>query len=436
MDEIIDYIKSFLTYGNRSVAEQIGYTANEDEWKHYRLVIVPGKNVLTGAKKEWTEPDLKQMPEAKKQGEYYDEFGEKMGGTWIVEEDILYNTFYLISLAGEMHLNEPQEEQAKWRDAHGRVPSTQSPLGKQGLRLIPVVDEYTRFICKLIAAPLPEKTFSRIVLTHDVDTICHYRHLRGFLGGIRRGHLKAAITALSSPECDPAYTFPWLVDEDRRVSNAESIYFIKAGRGKGYDYPQYRLSGNDFKQLAAYLHQYGCQIGLHTSYEAAERIEKAKNEEEAATIIQSEIATLTQHLQALQIQSNNLPNRWHYLRVMSLQSLRALAQAGIEDDYSIGWADHIGFRLGTTRPVRWIDPIKMRLTNLTLHPLSIMDCTLTNECYMHIQNEEEAFYMCQRVIDKTRKHGGELVMLWHNSNLTSDSYLKTLYSDLLRLELK
>ena len=117
--------------------------------------------------------------------------------------------------------------------------------------------------------------------------------------------------------------------------------------------------------------------------------------------------------------------------MLSLSSLRALEDAGITDDYTVGWADNVGFRLGTTRPVRWIDPIRMRLTNLILHPLAIMDCTLTNECYMNIQNEEEAFYMCQQVMDKVRKHGGELVLLWHNSNITEDTYLKTLYADII-----
>ena len=47
------------------------------------------------------------------------------------------------------------------------------------------------------------------------------------------------------------------------------------------------------------------------------------------------------------------------------------------------------------------------------------------------KNEEEAFYMCQQVMDKVRKHGGELVLLWHNSNITEDTYLKTLYADII-----
>ena len=433
MDEIIDYIKYFLTYGQETVAQQIGYTSDELAWQHYKVVVVPGKNILTGTRKEWTEPDFQISPTAEKQGEYVDEFGDRMGGTWVIQEDIIYNTFYLISLAGETHQKDLREGKnpEEWTDVHGRVSSLHSPLGKQGMALIPVIDEYARMLCKLLSAPLPEKQFSRIVLTHDVDTICHYRHLRGFLGGIRRGHLKAALAALSSPEHDSAYTFPWLIDQDKKLPQADSLYFFKAGRGKGHDYPQYELGGKDFCHLVTYLSKSGARFGLHSSYEAAGLIEEESSEEGAAAIIFQEKERLARHLQALDVPADNLPNRWHYLRLLSLSSLRALEDAGITDDYTVGWADSIGFRLGTTRPVRWIDPIRMRLTNLTLHPLSIMDCTLTNDCYMHIQNEEEAFYMCQQVMDKVRKHGGELVLLWHNSNITEDSYLKTLYADII-----
>ena len=78
MDEIIDYIKSFLVYGNEAAAKQIGYTADELDWQHYKLVIVPGKNVLTGERRDWTEPNLQEPAHAVKQGEFYDEFGDKI----------------------------------------------------------------------------------------------------------------------------------------------------------------------------------------------------------------------------------------------------------------------------------------------------------------------------------------------------------------------
>ena len=50
MDEIINYIKTWLLYGNADAAQLIGYTADEREWPKYRLVIVPnghlGKDIV------------------------------------------------------------------------------------------------------------------------------------------------------------------------------------------------------------------------------------------------------------------------------------------------------------------------------------------------------------------------------------------------------
>ena len=41
MKEIIEYIIAFLLYGNKEAAKQVGYTADESQWKDYRVVIVP-----------------------------------------------------------------------------------------------------------------------------------------------------------------------------------------------------------------------------------------------------------------------------------------------------------------------------------------------------------------------------------------------------------
>lgn len=434
MDEIIDYIKTFLTYGNEQAARHVGYTANEADWQHYKVVIIPGKNILTGERREWTEPHLTSLPQAEKQGEFYDEFGDKMGGTWVIREDIIYNTLYLISLAGEAHLNELREEdaeRAEWTDEHGRVPSAHSALGKQGLHTTPIVDQYARLITELVEAPLPDSRFSRIVLTHDVDTIDHYRHLRGFVGALSRGEVKKAIGAMAGIEFDPAYTFPWLMKMDSKVSNAQQIYFIKAGRGKGYDYPQYDLEGADFRQLATYLNEEGAEFGLHTSYEAAGLIDATEEAEQAAEVIEKEKQELFNALVPLDADPDEIPTRWHYLRATSLECLQALADAGITDDYTMGWADHVGFRMGTTRPVRWINPTTMRLTDLTLHPQSLMDCTLSNAQYMHIQSEEEAYDTCLEVIQQVRQYGGELVLLWHNNNVEGQTYHRHLYQSII-----
>ena len=73
--------------------------------------------------------------------------------------------------------------------------------------------------------------------------------------------------------------------------------------------------------------------------------------------------------------------------------MQALVAAGITDDYTMGFADKAGFRLQTTRPVRWLDPVTFELTDLVLHPLTVMDTTLASEQYMHLDEEQDFYHV-------------------------------------------
>ena len=229
MKEIIDYIIRFLLYGNAEAAKQVGYTANEEEWQNYRVVIVP--NGYLG--KEIVMPDLSEV-----KGERLEAKGTEHK-TWIIRTDIVYNTFFFISRAEELINTQ--------RDEHGRFLAKYSILGKNNRLMIPTVDEYARMLMKLLDLPLPTPSFSQIYLTHDIDTVAHYRHLRGAIGGIVRGQWRKVMASLKDIHNDPAFTFSWLIAQDKKVEGAECIYFVKNTLGKGYDYPQYKLDGKDFE---------------------------------------------------------------------------------------------------------------------------------------------------------------------------------------------
>ena len=123
--------------------------------------------------------------------------------------------------------------------------------------------------------------------------------------------------------------------------------------------------------------------------------------------------------------------RAHYLRC-SIDRMQQLVDAGYKDDFTMGFADAAGFRLQTSRAVRWINPKTYQLTELTLHPLTVMDCTLSNANYMNL-TEDEAYFLCERLFEKVKLHHGDLCLLWHNSNLTPNTYHKNLYAKLLKL---
>ena len=67
-----------------------------------------------------------------------------------------------------------------------------------------------------------------------------------------------------------------------------------------------------------------------------------------------------------------------------------------------------------------------------MHPLTVMDCTLSNSNYMNL-NEDEAYFECQRLFDKVYQNAGEVVLLWHNTNSTGNIYHRSLYPKLLEI---
>lgn len=390
MEEIINYIRLFLVYGNEEAAKQVGYTANEQEWEQYKAVIVPNGHLG----KEIVEPSM-ERPTV-----------EQAGKTYIVRTDIIYNTFFFISRAEELINTQ--------RDEHGRFVAKYSLLGKNNRLQIAMVDEYAHILLKLLNITPPAPRYSHIYLTHDVDTIAYYRHLRGIAGGIARGEKHAVWKSLWDIEQDPAYTFRFLVQEDHKVSKAESIFFIKHTTGKGYDYPQYRLWGLDYKDLERYIVTHDSLLGLHSSYydkkASIKSWRKAHPEDE---------------------KFGNTMHRAHYLKC-SIDEMQLLADNDVTDDFTMGFADQAGFRLQTTRAVRWINPKTYELTKLILHPLTVMDCTLSNENYMNLQTEDEAYFFCEQLFDTVRRYAGDINILWHNSIFKADNYHKSLYLKLLK----
>ena len=377
MKEIIDYIITWLCYGDAEAAKRVAYTDDERALETHDVIIVPcghmGRDIVA--------PDLKravvEMPAKNKS---------------IIRTDIVYTTFFFISRAEELINSQ--------RDEHGRFAARYSILSQKSRLQIPRLDEYGRLLLKQLGLPVPEAGFGHIYLTHDIDAISQYRHLRGALGGFRRGETKAVLAAWRDIHNDPLYTFPWLLEQDSKVAGAETIYFVKRTHGRGFDYPQYCLHGRDFKRLKHMLRHNNVYLGVHGSY--------------YGTIPKIEYSRMF---------------RAHYLR-SSIDHMQRLADAGYTDDFTMGFADSAGFRLQTSRAVRWINPKTYQLTSLTLHPLIIMDNTLSQANYMNL-TEDEAYFLCERLIDKVRLHHGDLCLLWHNNNIQPSTYHRSLYEKVI-----
>jgi len=415
------YIINFLLPDNEHLASEIGYTDNPKEFENFRVIIRP-----SGFFERENYGRISFLPKLPLQKIDDTEilFGtpkiEQINGKIFVDADIIASSFFLLAryeewLCGDVF------------DQHLRFEGKKSLQYRANFLHRPLVDEYAALLRKWLKITglevnEPKQEIKKIYLTHDVDILAFYRHFRGVIGGLLRNfrNTKKIIASLSDIKNDPAYTFDFLVEQDSKVKNAEKIYFVKAAkRAKNFDYPQYNLRGSGFQIFSKYIQKNGCKNGLHSSYNSFFNQNDIKNEQNRLSNAISE--TVTSH-------------RTHFLRILPPNQPEFYVQAGITDDFTLGFADVAGFRLGTCRPVRWINPQTLDIEDITLHPMLIMDGTLSDQHYMNL-DIETAFETSKSLINQVKKHNGELVLLWHNTSVipNTNGYQRELYEKIIEI---
>lgn len=355
-------------------------------------------------------------------------FGEsritKENGQIIIHADLIASTFFLISRYEECVRRDV-------RDEHGRFIGKESLPYKAGFLGRPIVDEYGVILRECLRkagfeVKEPESGFSHIYLTHDVDQIWtwgnYYRALRTVIKRIIKNNsdkLQPLKAVYNYKKYDPVYTFPKMLKWDGELKNCygskcQDIYFFMGCEEKTTHDAGYFSNKKSTKDLTDYLIDSGAEIGIHTSYNASLNMDlfnrELKNVEDVC-------------------HKNVTKVRNHYLASREPEDFRVYVDAGISDDFTMGYADVAGFRLGTCRPVRWIDPVKLELTSLVMHPMTVMECTLDGKNYMNITDEEEAFLTVRSLLSQIKKYNGEVVLLWHSPSVYDNkgSYQRSLY---------
>lgn len=431
MTEIIEYIIQFLIAEkvDPGTLSKIAYSADPSTYHNYKLVIKPSgffDDGMYGTTNSLPALPLKQWEETPIL--FGDGTTETIGDTLVIHADIVAGTYFLISRYEEM-------VRADVRDNHGRFPGKESLPYRAGFIDRPIIEEWGALLRNMMRScglevQEPQAKIQKVYLTHDVDQMAHYRRVRGMLGGVLRGikRPKEGKLALKSYFggliFDPWYTFPFLykLDTDLRKAlgpeRCEIITFLRSGGARRKeDKPFANLLLPDYKTLIRYTKRKKISIGLHSSYEAGCNpdlvgIEKERLERLART--------------------KTTYNRNHFLNNREPEHFEILIAKGITDDFSMGYADMAGFRLGTCKAVRWINPIQKQLTSLTLHSLIIMDCTLSDKKYMYM-NAFDAYQYCVQLTNIVETYNGELNLLWHNTMVEKNAniYHRQLYQDLL-----
>jgi len=431
MIDVIQYIIGFLLGEQISpeITKQIGYTTKKEEFSRYKLVIIPSSffnDNIYGT--DLSIPDL-PLPVWEEVPLIFGEPNvEKIGDTIVLHADLIASTYFLITRYEEM-------VQRNVRDAHGRFPGKESLPYKAGFIDSPIVEEYGKILRQQLALvglniPHPPQKIQKVYLTHDLDQLAHYRNIRGFMGGLLRGIRRpkegnrAIRSFFGGLRFDPWYTFPWLFSMNKTVQDVlgndrcESILFVRAGGSlRKEDQPILLFHTPDFQSLIKLCRKKNITFGLHASYEAGISPTKVLDEKKNLNRITKKKTVL---------------NRHHYLNAREPEDMQALIEAGITDDFTMGYADVAGFRLGTCRPVKWINPQTRKITSLVLHPLTVMDKSLSDKRYMYL-NAHEANEYCLQLINVVESWNGELVLLWHNTSVekTPQLYHRKLYENII-----
>ena len=79
-------------------------------------------------------------------------------------------------------------------------------------------------------------------------------------------------------------------------------------------------------------------------------------------------------------------SRQHYLNLKFPKTYQNLIKAGITEDYTMGFADQIGFRAGTCTPYYFYDLENETKTDLLIVPFQVMDGTLLH--YLKLSPDE------------------------------------------------
>ncbi len=344
----------------------------------------------------------------------------------VIGADIVASAYFLLTRYEELV--------SKERDRFGRFPGKKSLPYRADFIHRPIVEEYGALLrqwLKRAGLTLPvQKSRFHITLTHDLDIPRYYKSFWSAVKvGIRACQSKAtfteALVAIGSRLgfCkDPLNIFDTMnllaekLMKSRQDIEVRTIYFVMAGGTSKYD-RHYTLKDSHVKRLLKKIQQQEADIGLHASFEAGDNPDLVEQEK-----INLEIA----------LARPVLKSRHHYLHLKEPRDMWGIHDAGIKDDYTMGYADCAGFRLGVCRPVPCFDPERMTCIPVVAHPLIVMDASLSGTAYMNLGREEALAY-CLGLAGQVEKHQGELVLLWHNHFLGGPEgvFHLPLYTELL-----
>ena len=293
------------------------------------------------------------------------------------------------------------------RDEYSRFTAPRSIAYEKGFLDVPVVNHWAAMISgalkKRFRSCEPTVRKYSFTPTIDIDAAWNYRS-RGLirtLGGYSRSLIKADISGVSERtkvlfrmKKDPFDTYHEQLKICREL-NLRPVYFILIG-DYGMNDKNIHYQNRAFHVLIKSIGDYA-DLGIHSSFISSFHPEKLKIEiRRLSAIVNKEISK----------------GRQHFLRLNLPATYRHFIDAGIEEDYSMGYSGHTGFRAGIAAPFYFYDLDLDAATRLRVHPFAFsVSPVLDIDQSMFLEQ-------ARKVIRNVKEVNGILHGLWTNAALS------------------
>ena len=125
-------------------------------------------------------------------------------------------------------------------------------------------------------------------------------------------------------------------------------------------------------------------------------------------------------------------SRQHFLKLHLPYTYLKLIKAGINHDYSMGYASQVGFKAGTCTPFFWYDLQLEKQSHLTIYPFAVMDVTLQQ--YLNLK-PNQAIAKIDQLMASVKLVDGTFYSLWHNESVSETGRWKgwkVVYEEMLK----
>ena len=312
--------------------------------------------------------------------------------------DIFAASFYLVSRYEEYLPHKI--------DMYGRFSHENSVAFKEKFLNVPLINIWIHDFLNVLKAKYPILNFQlpsfSFLPTYDIDIAYSFKHkgLLRNLGGFLKSPSMERLTVMANLKKDPFDSYDFMNELHAEHTLKALYFFLVATSGSMYDKNISPYSNAMWQLIKRHSKKY--EIGLHPSWRSN------KNQ----SILNREKKVLET---ATGIPVKN--SRQHYIKFSLPDTFEKLIEAGIENDFSMGYGSINGFRASVASAFYWYNLKTEKVTSLRLHPFCFMDA---NSFYEQKQDAERSYEEIIHYQEVCKKVNGSLITIFHNNFLGTD----------------